>query len=230
MNILLMTGTIKPLVNVKYCDPQKRLEEYIANIVKYINNSDFDVIIFAENSGYEFDYQKYEKLAKSNNKTFEYLDVSCSADNSNMSTGEAVLMKDAFGKSKYLKKSNSFWKVTGRIYIKNINDYINSHYSSNVFLYSKQCDSIQTWFFRANTRDFLEYFLNENTIKNMYSSCIEYAFMDCFRKNLSIDIQRFITYPNALGVNSSGVPYTLSPLKYFAKNIALRLGYFTVKR
>ena len=70
MNILLMTGTIKPLVNVKHCNPEKRLKEYVDNITRYICSSNFDVIIFAENSGYSFDYKKYEEMAKSKGKVF----------------------------------------------------------------------------------------------------------------------------------------------------------------
>ena len=35
-----------------------------------------------------------------------------------------------------------------------------------MFLYSKQYDSIQTWFFRANTNDFMDCFLNDTTINN----------------------------------------------------------------
>lgn len=230
MKILLMTGTIKPLVNVKHCNPEKRLKEYVDNITRYICSSNFDVIIFAENSGYSFDYKKYEEMAKSKGKVFEYLDVSNVSDNCNMSTGEAYLMKEAYLKSAYLKNTDSFWKVTGRIYIKNINKYVNNENNTNMFLYSKQYDSIQTWFFRANTNDFMDCFLNDTTINKMYDSCIEYAFMDCFRSNKNIYIDSFKTYPNALGINSSGVPYTLSPLKYLLKNIALKFGYFSVKR
>lgn len=82
-----MTGTIKPLVPIKYCDSRARLKEYCDNITKYISNSNFDVIIFAENSGYDFNYLEYEKLAKSYGKIFEFIDASDDANNCNMSTG-----------------------------------------------------------------------------------------------------------------------------------------------
>lgn len=134
-------------------------------------------------------------------------------------------------KSKYLQTEKSFWKVTGRIYIKNINDYAHDEDDDNsVFLYAKSYDSIQTWFFKANTYDFITYFLSDTTINSMYESCIEYAFMDCYRKNENINIRKFKVYPNAVGINSSGVPYTMSPVKYILKNLALKFGYFNVKR
>ena len=49
--ILLMTGTIKPFADVSYKDPKTRYMEYQKNIKRYIKESNFDIIIFAENSG-----------------------------------------------------------------------------------------------------------------------------------------------------------------------------------
>lgn len=232
MNILLITGTIKPLVKVKYDNPKVRLAEYTRNIEKYITKSNFDTIIFLENSGYSFDYLSFEKLAEKNGKKFEYLNLSANAEKNNMSIGEANMMREAFSCSQYLKKlsdSEFVWKVTGRIYINNINDYVNG-YSKNVFLYSKKYNSIQTWFFRGNVKALKKYLLSDDTIENMKNSCIEYAWMDCYSKNKdNISIERFKVYPDAEGINSSGVPYTLPKSKYAIKNIALKFGRFSIK-
>ena len=55
MEALLMTGTIKPFSNIKHCDVNIRYAEYMENIRRYIMQSNFDAVIFAENSGYEID-------------------------------------------------------------------------------------------------------------------------------------------------------------------------------
>ena len=48
--ILLMTGTIKPFADVSYKDPKTR----------YMEESNFDIIIFAENSGVDFKIDEIE--------------------------------------------------------------------------------------------------------------------------------------------------------------------------
>ena len=53
-----MTGTIKPFADVSYKDPKTRYMEYQKNIKRYIKESNFDIIIFAENSLTEEDAKK----------------------------------------------------------------------------------------------------------------------------------------------------------------------------
>ena len=58
--ILLMTVTIKPFADVSYKDPKTRYMEYQKNIKRYIKESNFDIIIFAENSGVDFKIDEIE--------------------------------------------------------------------------------------------------------------------------------------------------------------------------
>lgn len=69
---LLLTGTIDP-GNVKKFRVEQRLGEYEHAIERYINMTPFNPIVFAENSGYPFNAQKYEKWQKSKEK---YLSMS----------------------------------------------------------------------------------------------------------------------------------------------------------
>lgn len=233
MDILLMTGTINPLCNVGYSNPHVRCKEYERNIEKYIVQSHFDIVIFAENSGYVFDFNKYIELANKYNKVFEYLDLSGLCSSETISIGDAQIMKNALAMSRYLSdESTCIWKVSGRIYIQNINKILKKHkgINENVFLYSRNYDSMQTWFFKVKIKDLKEYFLSEFTHNAMRFKCIEYAWIDCFRyfRN-NISVNRFMVYPDSVGINSSGNPYTMSRIKFFLKNILLKLHYFTVK-
>lgn len=66
-NTLLLTGTIDPNVfntnkddkpiNVYLTDARERLNQYNAAIERYIKESSFDSIVFAENSGAKFDLE-----------------------------------------------------------------------------------------------------------------------------------------------------------------------------
>ena len=233
MEILLMTGTIVPLCNIKYCNPEIRCKEYERNIERYIKNSNFDIIIFAENSGYEFDYERYQKMADKVNKVFEYLNVKDYCTSETISIGDAQIMKAALQCSKYLEDDSVFiWKVSGRIYIQNVNKILQKHkgIDENVFLYAPKYNSIQTWFFKIKLGDLKQYLLSDFTINTMYSMCIEYAWMNCYQLNKNrVSINKFKCYPDCEGINSSGQPYTMSRTKYILKCILLHFGYFTVK-
>lgn len=236
MNTLLITATIKPLVKVKYSDPEIRSEEYRRNLIRYIRDTDFDRIIFAENSGYPFDVSALRSLAAEYGKELFVLDLSASADTTTMSTGEANLMRQALDQCGFLNDNDAIWKVTGRVYIRNANRILRSCMGkiapeSGIFLYAPRYDSIQTWFFRATVGDLKRYFLTEQVIERMSRSCIEYAWMDCWRENADrIPMCPFRIYPDAEGINSSGVPYTLPRMKLVLKNLLLKVGYFTVRK
>lgn len=225
--VLLMTGTIKPFVKVTHNDPEVRLKEYMQAIKKYITESFFDTIIYAENSGYQFDFSELEDMAQEHGKRLVVLSLPTSGEN-NMSSGEAVLMRQVLECCPFLKDTDVIWKVTGRLWIANINTLLARHKrKTNLFLYSKKYDSLETWLFCAKISDLKQYFLSKDTIDAMRKNCIEYAWMDCFRNHENIKIEKFKCYPNAIGVRSSGEVYTMPGYKRVIFNVLLHLGYFT---
>lgn len=78
MKTLLLTGTINPLVKITHCDPITRRREYVSTIKNYICNTNFEAIVFAENSGFPFsDEANYlSAMAAEHKKKFEYLMLS----------------------------------------------------------------------------------------------------------------------------------------------------------
>lgn len=162
MEVLLMTGTIRPFSNIKHCDVNIRYAEYMENIKRYIMQSHFDAVIFAENSGYKIDIGYLKKLAEENNKKFEYLNVSMDSgvSSTNMSVGDASIIKAALNRSEILTEQKCFWKVSGRLWINNINLILAKTRESqkNVFLYAPKYDSIQTWLFKASIYDLKNFF------------------------------------------------------------------------
>lgn len=231
MEALLITGTIKPYCNIKYNNIETRRVEYERNIERYINDTDFDIIVFAENSGYQFRYDKLKKLAEKKGKVFEYLNLSEYAEKGNISIGDAAIMRDALEKSKYLSGVGKVWKVSGRVYIRNVNSIIiRTQKYDNVFLYAPIYKSIQTWFFKAKVEDLKKIFLTPLAFEIMKKSCIEYAWEECYKNNCNdIVLNKFPIYPDAEGINSSGNLYTVSRGRLLVKNILLKLGWYTVK-
>lgn len=231
MEILLMTGTIKPYCDILYSDVQKRYNEYIQNIENYIKNSIFDIIIFAENSGFSFPSNIYENMAIAHGKIFEYLDVSQGAEKGNISIGDAKIIADAIQNSKFIGREMSIWKVSGRVYIENINNIILKAKGKNIFLYSRRYNSLQTWLFKSEVNILEDFFLEESVLQQMKTSCIEYVWKRCWEKNSTkISLSRFPIYPNAKGINSSGGLYSMPKWKLYLKNILLILGWYSVKK
>lgn len=230
MEVVLLTGTIQPHCKIEHNDVLVRAMEYEHNIEKYIKETDFDKIIFAENSGYFFRKEYFENMVLENGKEFEYIDVSSTAETGNISIGDAKIMLDAINNSRILKGEQSLWKVSGRIWINNINTVLRTQNGENVFLYSPKYDSIQTWFFKAEIDTLKKFFLRDEIIEKMKATCIEYAWKDCWETNKSeISLQRFSTYPDARGINSSGNKYNVNFCMLFLKNLLLKLGHYTVK-
>ena len=66
MDTLLLTGTIDSSKfnnsMTTLSDVNTRLDHYHSAITKWIKNSDFQKIVFIENSGYDFNYKKYESI------------------------------------------------------------------------------------------------------------------------------------------------------------------------
>lgn len=234
MEALLMTGTIKPFSNIKHCDVNIRYAEYMENIRRYIMQSNFDAVIFAENSGYEIDIGYLKKLAEENNKKFEYLNVSMDSgvSSTNMSVGDASIIKAALNRSEILTELKCFWKVSGRLWINNINLILAKTRESqkNVFLYAPKYNSIQTWLFKASIYDLKNFFLTDEVIDSMANSCIEYEFKAVYDNHKNeLALERFPAYPDVWGVNSSGNQYTSSRGKFYLRNLFLKAGYYTVR-
>lgn len=232
MNTLLITGTIKPLVKIKHCDPLLRCEEYMRNLERYICHSDFSRIIFAENSGYPIDVSYLQDMAKEKGKEFLVLDVSMNADARTMSTGEARIMQQALAMCPFLQDEEYIWKASGRVYIRNVNRILDKtkFTNGNIFLYAPKYDSLQTWFCKIKVDDLKRHFLTEEAIANMRNGCIEYIWMDIWKAHYKdVSMMRFPIYPDAEGINSSGQPYTLPKHRLIMKEFLLNLGYFTPK-
>lgn len=74
---LLLTGTIDSSVynNVgnQITDIRVRLNQYEESIRRYIKETPFDPIVFIDNSGYQFDEERFKKLAEKEGKEFEFI-------------------------------------------------------------------------------------------------------------------------------------------------------------
>lgn len=128
---LVITGCIQPSPDQELAikDKNIRLKQYIESIVFYVDNSVFTKIIFCENSNcHDEIFEKLKIYATSKNKAFEHLpfqgDEEIVKKHSNKGCGEDEIMCYVFNNSYLISSVNTFFKVTGRLKLVNINDIV----------------------------------------------------------------------------------------------------------
>jgi len=234
--IVLLTGTINPkkfnTPFTKLMNKEERLGQYLDTIYKYIVFSNFDVIIFCENSMYKYNYNSLKKLAKSNGKILEIL--SFTGDKREISKrgkgyGEGEIMEHALHKSRYLNvPKQTFYKITGRIFIKNINNILEYSKKDNYF-FSVGNNHCVTLFFKCSV------IFYKNTLLNAYMACdekngifLENVFYDSVKMHKK-EVHCFNDYPYYDGVaGTTGKKYG-NKIKWLFRQIQIKLNLLCIK-
>lgn len=166
---LLLTATIVPQthyeLNLK--DSNKRYHQYIDNIIKLITTSSFTHFVFCENSNtWVKDQQMLELLCAYYNKHIEFLTFQWDNEKTQQFTrayGDQEIIEFAMQNSKILAEHQGFYKLTGRYWIKNLNQVIKHwQWLRNVFIrWGLLKDTVHTCFFKVTKSYFTEHFLGK---------------------------------------------------------------------
>ena len=156
-NIVVLTATIDPSVgkvHVVLSDKLERLNQYLENIKNLILKSDFNRIVFCENSHYQHDYSSLATLAQNHGKELEILSFMGSNDIIKVKGkgyGEGEILNYAINNSAYLKSnSTTFYKLTGRIYVDNVNKILADSHHDNIFIrWDIKKKEVDTRFFKT---------------------------------------------------------------------------------
>lgn len=234
---LLLTGTIDSGVysNVGNVirDVSDRLSQYEHSIECYIKHSPFRRIVFIENSDFPFDEKKFEEMAVSYDKTFEFIRGSKCVEaviSRGKSFGDAFLIAEALDKSALLKHAECFYKISGRIYLKNAEQICRTgnKYRNEFVVYS-----FNSWcftnIFKANVSDYLA------CLADSYQDCDEkngYDIERCFYTRLlssDLDVGSFHVYPYFEGImGATGENYSGGAFERLIRNLMARLHFFTL--
>lgn len=185
-NTLLLTATIKPHkdVIISVNNFHDRYNQYIKNIIRYLVNSDFDSIIFCDNSNFDIPIKnELLNLAKFLDKKLEFLKFQWNNEETvkrGRWFGENEIIEYAINNSKLLKNS-TFYKCTWRYYCTNVNKILkHTHKHDNYFCRQMPwarndfCfDKVHTAFYKVSINFFNNYLLwawydvNDSLWKNL---------------------------------------------------------------
>jgi hypothetical protein len=237
-NIVVLTATIDPSVgnvHVVLSDKHERLNQYLDNIRNLILKSDFNRIVFCENSHYPHDYSSLETLARQHGKELEILSFMGSNDIikfKGKSYGEGEILNYAIDNSTYLKNIDAtFYKMTGRIFVGNINKILADSRQDDLFIrWDVRKNEVDTRFFKTQVG-----FYKENL----------YHLLDLFDESAGMSIEEvyfnvlkghpgiysFSCYPEIRGTCAShGRPYDLGLFKSAYRKLQLKTGLLDLRR
>lgn len=238
MSVLIITGAInirnRNIPTLAVNNLGIRLNQYIYSIeYAILNYKKIKKIIFVDNTDYAYDYSLLKSLSIQNNKELEIIKFKGDYDKIEKlgkGYGEIECIDAAINHSKLLQSESDFYKLTGRVIIKNFDKMIISRTTPNAFIYKpgllfNDRDHINTVFYSVKSDFFIN---NLSILKNEVDDRNKLFIEDIFLIKLMnlrscSSIGTFTMYPQISGISgSSGGNYDISKLKsilysYFAK-------------
>ena len=183
---VLLTASIDPkgCIRLKRSDPKIREQDYLKSLKLWLTKTKFK-IVFCENSGY--DLKNIRELCNKYPGRVEIIQF----DGNNYPRhlgkgyGEFKIIEKAMNDSVFIKESENIIKVTGRVFIKNIYELVNSYdYTSIVdFFVNVKVNPVKVYtVIFIFKREFFNYFkLDADSMNDDKGIYFEYIFRDTLK-------------------------------------------------
>lgn len=233
--VLLLTGAIDikefNIPSTTITDVNERLSQYLNSIDFAINHYHLITdIVFCENTGYIFDYTPLKEKALVNGKNLEI--ISFIGDYSQIEQkgkgfGEGEIIKYALNTSKILVECSTFFKLTGRLIVKNMDQIVATTRSENSFIYHPKTiyrmplDHIETFFYKVDKSIYTENLMDayEEVDESRYRY-LEHIF---YERLFNFDFQSFKLAPQISGISGTSGEFYISGTK---ATILEKINYF----
>lgn len=231
--ILIMTATVQPAKINQLClrDTKTRLKQYCSAIKFYIRCKAFNKIVFCDNSNYPYTYETEQKLAEAENIYLEILKFRSDSDlieKYGKGYGEGEILKYVINNSHLLKNENYFYKVTGRIKVKNVSILVKNNKETAVFnrnLYTYK--SLDTRFWGIKKNDYIHFLMESyKAVNDEQGRYLEI----CYKKDIDkakIPYKSFLLYPSIDGYSGT-VGKKYNETKWYTKIVYDFLCYFNL--
>jgi len=234
-DVVLITACIAParVYGLKISDVKERLRDYLGSLLKWIINTDANVLIFCENSNYRYDYSLLVDLSNLFNKTLEILTFDgnrSEIEKYGKGYGEGEIIKYAIFNSKHLVDNVSFYKVTGGIYVENFNLICRVHNrDENIFnkVSLRRKNLVDTKFYKINARFYKEHLLDAYTnVRDREGYYLEHIYYEMLKDKKTIN---FKIYPRFEGRSrSTGLNLHENNIKFLIKNLLSKFDFYRV--
>ena len=238
---LIITSCIYPFSSfVELKNPKEREHLHILALKRWLNESNFKSIIICDNSDYTYSNELIN-LALTKGKNLEILSFNGDREKTFLygkGYGEGELMQYVFSNSELLKEHDSFFKVTGKLFVENYFVYNKTNNSDFIFSYpinfifvKKALDRIFTDFYYAKITSYKLYLGQAyHKVRDNEGLFLEHVFAlrlnELKFKNEKIKINTMYPFPIITGKGGSiGTEYELNPIRNCIKNFLLRTPF-----
>lgn len=242
MSLLIITSTVNVNSNLTVLvDPNIRLKQYITSILFYIKTKNISSIVICDNSGFDYSIiDELLQLGEKYSKKLEFLFFLSDTDKTmkfGKGYGEGEIMSFIVNNSiLYKREQYSFFKVTGRVIVSNIDIVIKfTPVKKNIFQRTQfksllNEEKIDTRFYQIKKDQFEKYLLNSykevNDIRGFY---LEHCFYKSIIEN-KMNFSFFYILPFLKGISgSSGVVYDIPKRNFIIRSfLNLILNIFKI--
>lgn len=130
-DVLLMGSAIRSPANFQaITDPNVRLRQTLCGLIRWIRDTSVETIVLCDGTDPEYDFSRIKAFAAEHEKTLETLIFRKKNDQyetRGKSFGEGQVLEHAITHSSHLQPGGTFYKVTGRTFIKNFDAIKKSH-------------------------------------------------------------------------------------------------------
>lgn len=208
--IIILTGCIEPgnVYNLKLRDCNERLRQYQKAIQYYIRCNSINKVVFCDNSAFSYDYKKEYQIAQKYNKQLEvlsYREDDAKTQKKGKGYGEGRILEYVLSHSSLLRTEIYFYKVTGRLIVRNIDQIIgrevtrNNYFNKNLYTYN----TIDTRFFGINKEIYQRYFLHAyEMVNDRHGRYLEHCFIQIMNRN-RIPYRCHALFPDIEGISGT---------------------------
>lgn len=235
MNVLVITGAIdiqnSHIPYTQLTETKQRLKQYLESLEYAIENyTSITHIIFCDSTNYPFDYSSIVEQARQKDKTLEIHSFSGDKEKvrkQGKGYGEGEIMDYLLKHSAALKNCNCFYKLTGRVIVKNFDAVHHSSADSHFLCYhtinEDRKSLVSTVFYRISKDMYL------HRLRDAYSEVNDeqghYLEMVYFQKLKDTDLRSFKTFPIISGISgSTGMRYDVSPNRLLVERFLNAIG------
>lgn len=241
--VLLITGAIDirgfVIPSTTITGVNERLSQYL-NCISYAitHYQSISEIVFCENTNFNYNYTSLKEEALKKGKKLEVLSFKgnyAKIEQKGKGFGEGEIIKYALNTSEILAKCDSFFKLTGRLIVGNMDKIVATTSSDNSFIYHPKTiyrmpvDHIETFFYKVNKNLYTRYLVDayEEVDESRYRY-LEHIFCEHLS---NFNLQSFQLAPQISGISgTSGDPYISGTKATVLEKINYFIGVHNLKK